>query len=1084
MPLPSDWDTVEIHGRYVDVNGNPAIGTITFTAQTRLRSDATETAVLPSTISISLDDEGAFTYNLPVTDDPDIAPSGWAWLVTEKFGPDTAPTYRRNFLMLAPAGDPIDLTNIAPAVPPEDAPVVPWVSVAGKRPNAEGDIVLAYGDLEGVVPIEALPAITVTDVYAVADEAAMLTLDAQQGDMAIRADENSTYVLGGDEPSDAADWIRLATPPDVVLSVAGKTGAVTLTRDDVGLDYVDNTADADKPVSTATQTALNGKVPTSRTITAGTGLSGGGDLTANRTLTVSYGATSGTAAAGNDSRITGAAQTGNNLSDLANATTARSNLGLGNAATRNVGTASGTVAAGDDTRVTGAAQKASNLADLASAATARTNLGLGEAATRPVGTTAGSVAAGDDPRFTSGGSGGGTTSLPVANGTHFNGNGGAGVEGLVQARCRQTRKLLRVIDGGSTRLRLEWANIYTTVMPKAGDATCENPGPNNVAVRMSVEVPAGVPRVTNGSVEWSSSTSYVPGDQLTYNGTTYVVVRAVSGVAPGSDTSYRRVRRYPVLWDGSDANGTITFAPGDYKTSRDVQLDEPLRYGDKIAVYGAFDSGSTTGRIPYAGANGAAKHGEFTDWVIDSTSGMPSYGQSIVDTGLTTQANGNTTTANEPNASQWMKLPYATAITGDAPAGEPCIALFGDSIMAGYYDYRDGEPCGALVRALDGARWWRIAQGGNRAGAYVGANAPWQMSVVKRCTAVVTDMGLNDMQDGQSAQVVRRRMETLWRTLGAQGPPVYATLLTPISTSTDSWTTVGNQGQYTGGGTINTTQFPGGSTAYASSVWGSVQQWLSHEGAPVVTTNGRTVLAGEHEHPLAGIIDDRSMLADVSTGWRWNAGFTTDGAHPTPTAAVMQGAYMGPDMDDVLTGAHRTVRLKSFDPAGRGPVVPFERSVANTESQYITSGSVMSVLDVSPGRYFYGMRAYCGSKTDGSRAWSLLVGMDPARMRVWASGSTTPSGGRVDTALPNGPLWIPRGYLVAVQLATPAANALIGGFPTNAAIHISGLSCTLAAHVPGDTSALTVGSVVSLADSSVGGTKYTAARFRAYAELY
>jgi hypothetical protein len=47
-----------------------------------------------------------------------------------------------------------------------------------------------------------------------------------------------------------------------VQSVASKTGDVTLIKGDVGLGNVDNTADADKPVSTATQTALNSKIST------------------------------------------------------------------------------------------------------------------------------------------------------------------------------------------------------------------------------------------------------------------------------------------------------------------------------------------------------------------------------------------------------------------------------------------------------------------------------------------------------------------------------------------------------------------------------------------------------------------------------------------------------------------------------------------------------------------------------------------------------------------------------------------------------------------------------------------------------
>lgn len=46
---------------------------------------------------------------------------------------------------------------------------------------------------------------------------------------------------------------------DAVASVAGKTGVVTLVKADVGLANVDNTSDASKPISAATQTALDAK---------------------------------------------------------------------------------------------------------------------------------------------------------------------------------------------------------------------------------------------------------------------------------------------------------------------------------------------------------------------------------------------------------------------------------------------------------------------------------------------------------------------------------------------------------------------------------------------------------------------------------------------------------------------------------------------------------------------------------------------------------------------------------------------------------------------------------------------------------
>lgn len=70
-----------------------------------------------------------------------------------------------------------------------------------------------------------------------------------------------------------------------------------------------------------------------------------------------------------------------NGSDIPNKALFRQNLELGNSATRNVGTTTGTVAAGDDVRITGAMQKAMNGSDIPDKAAFCRALGLGALAT-------------------------------------------------------------------------------------------------------------------------------------------------------------------------------------------------------------------------------------------------------------------------------------------------------------------------------------------------------------------------------------------------------------------------------------------------------------------------------------------------------------------------------------------------------------------------------------------------------------------------------------------------------------------------------------------------------------------------------
>lgn len=109
----------------------------------------------------------------------------------------------------------------------------------------------------GVIPNSQLPSLAISEYLgSVNSQAAMLALTGQRGDWCIRTDTGSTWVITTDGGSLLSHWTQLATPADAVTSVNGYTGAVVLGKADVGLGNVDNTSDLNKPVSTATQTAL------------------------------------------------------------------------------------------------------------------------------------------------------------------------------------------------------------------------------------------------------------------------------------------------------------------------------------------------------------------------------------------------------------------------------------------------------------------------------------------------------------------------------------------------------------------------------------------------------------------------------------------------------------------------------------------------------------------------------------------------------------------------------------------------------------------------------------------------------------
>lgn len=76
--------------------------------------------------------------------------------------------------------------------------------------------------------------------------------------------DGQSYSAGDSIIYGESSWDKIDST-DQVTTVAGRVGDIVLSKSDVGLPNVDDTSDADKPISSATQAALNGKANASHT---------------------------------------------------------------------------------------------------------------------------------------------------------------------------------------------------------------------------------------------------------------------------------------------------------------------------------------------------------------------------------------------------------------------------------------------------------------------------------------------------------------------------------------------------------------------------------------------------------------------------------------------------------------------------------------------------------------------------------------------------------------------------------------------------------------------------------------------------
>ena len=100
-------------------------------------------------------------------------------------------------------------------------------------------------DVNSKIDASYLPSLTTNNVYTAGSQTAQDGLAPVTGDVVIRTDTSINYIFDG------SGWLELSPGATSVTTVNGKTGVVVLNKTDLTLGNVDNTSDADKPISNA-----------------------------------------------------------------------------------------------------------------------------------------------------------------------------------------------------------------------------------------------------------------------------------------------------------------------------------------------------------------------------------------------------------------------------------------------------------------------------------------------------------------------------------------------------------------------------------------------------------------------------------------------------------------------------------------------------------------------------------------------------------------------------------------------------------------------------------------------------------------
>lgn len=180
--------------------------------------------------------------------------------ITKPAGLDTVALYTK--VKVNEYGQVVSLANISSDDLPSDIPVgkINGLGTAALKNTGTAEGNLPVLDANGKLDSNIIPSIAITDTFTATNEAEMLALDVQKGDICIRTDARKTYILKNAPASTVANWVELQTPTDLVQSVNTKTGVVVLNSGDILLTGYTKPATGGSIANTDNITQAVGKI--------------------------------------------------------------------------------------------------------------------------------------------------------------------------------------------------------------------------------------------------------------------------------------------------------------------------------------------------------------------------------------------------------------------------------------------------------------------------------------------------------------------------------------------------------------------------------------------------------------------------------------------------------------------------------------------------------------------------------------------------------------------------------------------------------------------------------------------------------